>query len=146
MQIFIRIKAAGKKKDVLQLTPYEINDSISTLRELLKDIVITEVNKYNNKSNDTVLTAFISQEQIDDLSLTGKVSFGDVFNDKKAEKNAAINNAIQCFEDGIVRVFMDERELTELDAPLTIKENEVFTFIRLAFLAGRMWWIFKGGR
>ncbi len=139
MQIFIRIKAAGKKKDVLQLTPYEINDSISTLRELLKDIVITEVNKYNNKSNDTVLTAFISQEQIDDLSLTGKVSFGDVFNDKKAEKNAAINNAIQCFEDGIVRVFMDERELTELDAPLTIKENEVFTFIRLAFLAGRMW-------
>lgn len=139
MQIFIRIKAAGKKKDVLQLTPYEINDSISTLRELLKDIVITEVNKYNNKSNNTVLTAFISQEQIDDLSLTGKVSFGDVFNDKKAEKNAAINNAIQCFEDGIVRVFMDERELTELDAPLTIKENEVFTFIRLAFLAGRMW-------
>lgn len=140
MQIFIRIKAAGKKKDVLQLTPYEINDNISTLRELLTDIVITEVNKYNNnKNNDTVLTAFISQEQIDDLSLTGKVSFGDVFNDKKAEKNSAINNAIQCFEDGIVRVFMDETELAELDAPLTIKENEVFTFIRLAFLAGRMW-------
>lgn len=139
MQIFIRIKAAGKKKDVLQLTPYEINDNISTLRELLTDIVITEVNKYNNKNNDTVLTAFISQEQIDDLSLTGKVSFGDVFNDKKAEKSSSINNAIQCFEDGIVRVFMDETELTELDAPLTIKENEVFTFIRLAFLAGRMW-------
>lgn len=139
MQIFIRIKAAGKKKDVLQLTPYEINDNISTLRELLTDIVITEVNKYNNKNNDTVLTAFISQEQIDDLSLTGKVSFGDVFNDKKAEKNSATNNAIQCFEDGIVRVFMDETELAELDAPLTIKENEVFTFIRLAFLAGRMW-------
>lgn len=139
MQIFIRIKAAGKKKDVLQLTPYEINDNISTLRELLTDIVITEVNKYNNKNNDTVLTAFISQEQIDNLSLTGKVSFGDVFNDKKAEKNSAINNAIQCFEDGIVRVFMDETELAELDAPLTIKENEVFTFIRLAFLAGRMW-------
>ncbi len=139
MQIFIRIKAASKKKDVLQLTPYEINDSISTLRELLTDIVITEVNKYNNKNNDTVLTAFISQEQIDDLSLTGKVSFGDVFNDKKAEKSSSINNAIQCFEDGIVRVFMDETELTELDAPLTIKENEVFTFIRLAFLAGRMW-------
>lgn len=139
MQIFIRIKAAGKKKDVLQLTPYEINDNISTLRELLTDIVITEVNKYNKKNNDTVLTAFISQEQIDDLSLTGKVSFGDVFNDKKAEKNSAINNAIQCFEDGIVRVFMDETELAELDAPLIIKENEVFTFIRLAFLAGRMW-------
>ncbi len=139
MQIFIRIKAAGKKKDVLQLTPYEINDNISTLRELLTDIVITEVNKYNNKKNDTVLTAFISQEQIDDQSLTGKVSFGDVFNDKKVEKNSAINNAIQCFEDGIVRVFMDETELAELDAPLTIEENGVFTFIRLAFLAGRMW-------
>lgn len=139
MQIFIRIKAAGKKKDILQLTPYEINDSISTLRELLTDIVITEVNKYNNKRTDTMLTSFISQEEIDNQSLTGKVSFGDVFNDKKAEKNSAINNAIQCFEDGIVRVFIDETELTELDAPLTVKENEIFTFIRLAFLAGRMW-------
>ena len=139
MQIFIRIKAVGKKKDILQLTPYEINNNISTLRELLTDIVTTEVNKYNNKSTDTVLTAFISQEEIDNQSLTGKVSFGDVFNDKKAEKTSAINNAIQCFSDGIVRVFMDEAELTELDTPLAINENDIFTFIRLAFLTGRMW-------
>lgn len=139
MQIFVRIKAVGKKKDVLQLTPYEINDNISTLRELLTDIVKTEVNKYNSKSTDTMLASFLSQEQIDNLSLVGKVSFGDVFNDKKAQKSSAVSNAIQCFEDGIVRVFIDETELTELDAPLTVKENEVFTFIRLAFLAGRMW-------
>lgn len=139
MQIFIRIKAVGKKKDILQLTPYKINNNISTLRELLTDIVTTEVNKYNNKSTDTVLTAFISQEEIDNQSLTGKVSFGDVFNDKKAEKSSAINNAIQCFSDGIVRVFMDEAELTELDTPLAINENDIFTFIRLAFLTGRMW-------
>lgn len=139
MQIFIRIKAVGKKKDILQLTPYEINNNISTLRELLTDIVTTEVNKYNNKSTDTVLTAFISQEEIDNQSLTGKVSFGDVFNDKKAEKTSAINNAIQCFSDGIVRVFMAEAELTELDTPLAINENDIFTFIRLAFLTGRMW-------
>ena len=51
-----------------------------------------------------MLTSFISQEEIDNLSLTGKVSFGDVFNDKKAEKNSAINNAIQCFEDGITGI------------------------------------------
>ena len=139
MQIFIRIKAVGKKKDILQLTPYRINNNISTLRELLTDIVTTEVNKYNNKSTDTVLAAFISQEEIDNQSLTGKVSFGDVFNDKKAEKSSAINNAIQCFSDGIVRVFMDEAELTELDTPLAINENDIFTFIRLAFLTGRMW-------
>lgn len=139
MQIFIRIKAVGKKKDILQLTPYKINNNISTLRELLTDIVTTEVNKYNNKSTDTVLTAFISQEEIDNQSLTGKVSFGDVFNDKKVEKSSAINNAIQCFSDGIVRVFMDETELTELDTPLAINENDIFTFIRLAFLTGRMW-------
>lgn len=139
MQIFIQIKAVGKKKDILQLTPYKINNNISTLRELLTDIVTTEVNKYNNKSTDTVLTAFISQEEIDNQSLTGKVSFGDVFNDKKAEKSSAINNAIQCFSDGIVRVFMDEAELTELDTPLAINENDIFTFIRLSFLTGRMW-------
>ena len=39
----------------------------------------------------------------------------------------------------LVRVFMNEEELTDLDAPLTIEAQSVLTFIRLTFLAGSIW-------
>jgi hypothetical protein len=36
-------------------------------------------------------------------------------------------------------VLVNEREATELDSPLEISEDDTLTFIRLAFLAGRLW-------
>ena len=48
----------------------------------------------------------------------------------------ACENSIQCFEDGIYRVFAGEDELTGLEERISWKENLVFTFIRLTMLAG----------
>lgn len=48
-------------------------------------------------------------------------------------------NAVQCFEDGIYRVFMDGRGLEELDEGIVVTEESVFTFVRLTMLTGRMW-------
>lgn len=139
MQIFVRVKVAGKRKDALQSTPYFIPDGINDLRRLLTAIVNTEVDRYNKKDTDAQIIPFLTAEQIDDQAVTGKVSFGTVFSDKKADKQKAVENAIQCWKDGLVRIFMNETELTELDAPLSIPENAEFTFIRLTFLVGRMW-------
>ena len=63
----------------------------------------------------------------------------DAFKEKKADPGKAVANAIQCWEDGLVRVFMNDEELAELDAPLTIEAQAVFTFMRLTFLAGSIW-------
>ena len=62
-----------------------------------------------------------------------------IFSDGKADRQKAVDNAIQCWQDGLVRVFVDEEEAVELDGPLPLRENAVLTFIRLTFLAGRMW-------
>ena len=51
----------------------------------------------------------------------------------------ALDNAFLSFEDGLYRVFLGENELTELDTPLDIKENDELTFIRLTMLTGRIW-------
>ena len=39
----------------------------------------------------------------------------------------ALDNAILSFEDGLYRVFHGENELTELDAPLDMNENDELT-------------------
>lgn len=58
---------------------------------------------------------------------------------RKADCVKAVKNAIQCFEDGMVRVFQNETELKNLDEPVQIQEGDCFTLIRLTFLAGRLW-------
>lgn len=139
MQVYVRVKVAGKRKDVLQRVPYSIPGNIGNLRKLLTGIVECEVDKYNKKDTESQMIPYLTAEQIGDQAVAGKISFGNIFSDKKANKQTAVENAIQCWKDGLVRVFMNERELTELDAPLSIPENAEITFIRLTFLAGRMW-------
>ncbi len=137
MRIYIRMKSAGKRKDVLAPTPYTIPDDIGNLRQLLTAIAELEVDKYNRKSTEAMI--FLTAGQLDDQAAAGKVSFGTVFSDQKADKQKAVENAIQCWQDGLVRVFMHDTELTELDTPLSIPEDTEFIFFRLTFLAGRMW-------
>ena len=46
---------------------------------------------------------------------------------------------LQAFGDGLVRIFVDEEEVTELDADLSLKEGSEVVFLRLTFLTGLMW-------
>lgn len=139
MKVYARVKSIGKSRNILEPVEYLIPDSVNSLRQLITAIVETEVEKYNAKGTGLQLIPYLTAEQIEEQADEGKVSFGTVYSDKKADKNKAVRNAMQCLEDGLVRVFMDEEELSEPDKELVIKEDTVFTFIRLTFLAGRMW-------
>ncbi len=44
MKIYIQMKAAGKRKPVLDPVPYELPDHVSTLREFLTELVRMEWN------------------------------------------------------------------------------------------------------
>lgn len=139
MQVFVRVKALGKRKDVLPPQPYALPDGISSLRELLTAFVETEVERYNGKDTEGPLLAALSAEEIQAQAESGKVGFGRLWSDRKADAERAVKSAIQAFEDGLVRVLMDNMELKDLDAPLSVPEGAVFTFVRLTFLSGRMW-------
>lgn len=138
MEIYVRVKALGKRKDILAPTPYTLPDGIDSLRRLLVAVVQKELDCYNSRQMQMQLVPFLTQQQLDEQAKAGKVSFGRIYSDKKANSQKAIENAIQCWEDGLVRVFMNEEELTQLDTPLVIADGAVFTFIRLTFLAGSM--------
>lgn len=132
--------ASGEEKETaLNRVPCDLPDGISTLRELLTELVKTEVGRYNEKGTDRQVIPFLTGEEIEEQAETGKVGFGRIYSDRKADEKKAAENACQCFSDGLVRVFRNEEELTELDAPVRLQEGDCLTLIRLTFLSGRLW-------
>lgn len=139
MKVYVKLKTAGKRKPVLDKVSYEIPDGISNLEELLSAFVRIEVEKYNRKGTDIQLIPFLTAEEISEQASVGKVGFGRIYSEKKADEKKAFQNAIQCYKDGLVRVFLNDGELTDLKEPVRVKEEDCITFIRLTFLAGRLW-------
>lgn len=132
--------APGEEKETaLKRVPFDLPDGISTLRELLTELVKIEVGRYNEKGTDRQVVPFLTGEEMEKQAEAGKVGFGRIYSDRKADEAKAVENACQCFSDGLVRVFQNEEELTEPDAPLTLREGDCLTFIRLTFLSGRLW-------
>lgn len=139
MKIYICMKAAGKRRLVLDHVPYVIPDTISTLRDFLTELVHQEVEKYNSKGTDEQMVSFLTKKEIEEQAGIGKVGFGRVYSDKKADVEKAVENALLCYEDGLVRVFQNEEELEDPDEKIEIQDGDCFTLIRLTFFAGRMW-------
>ncbi|MCY1441026.1 hypothetical protein D9M71_573230 [compost metagenome] len=51
----------------------------------------------------------------------------------------AISTMLQAFQDELFLVLHNEESLDSLSTPLNIQEDDVFTFIKLTMLAGRIW-------
>jgi len=139
LDVYVKLKSAGKRRPVLNNTLYTLPDDVATLRQLIAATVRQEVAAYNSKGTDNALVPFLTQAEIEDASTVGKVGFGRLYSEKKADPDKAVEVALLGFEDGLFRVIVGESEVVELDAPLTINEGDVITFIRLTFLAGRLW-------
>lgn len=139
MDVYVRVKAVGKRRDILAPTAYTIPDEICSLRQLLTAVVRKETAQYNSRDTGAQLIPLLTQQELDDQAKIGKVSFGTIYSDRKADPDRAVANAIQCWEDGLVRVFMNEEELTALDTPLKVEAQAVLTFLRLTFLSGSIW-------
>ena len=139
MNVYIKLKSVGKRRPVLDNTPYALPNGITTLRNLIEAVVRQEVEKYNSRGTENMLVPFLTEAQISEQSTVGKIGFGRLYSDKKANPEKAVETALQSFEDGLFRVIAVDIEATELDAPLTIHENDTLTFIRLTFLSGRLW-------
>ena len=139
MQVLINVKSIGKRKPALAKEPYELPDNIETLKDLITTIVTKEVDKYNEGGIDEMLIPFLTEAEIADQSTVGKVGFGRLYSEKKANLEKSIEIALEAFVDGLFKVVINETEVEGLDTQVNLKENDVLTFIRLTFLAGRMW-------
>lgn len=139
MEIKVNIKYMGKRKKSVEPKIYQLMSSPSTVKELILAVTQAGVEDYNLRQENKELLTCLTRQEIEDKAEAGKISFGTIYGDRKADLKEAQDNAIQCFEDGIYRIFLDNRPLESLDEPIEITGETVFTFVRLTMLAGRMW-------
>lgn len=141
MRITVKAKQAGKKHPLIDNKFIEIDDigNSPKLSEFLKAIVKQQLEEYNSKTPEKTLLPFLSKEEIDSQVTSGKVGFGTIYSENKADLKEAQETALQAFEDGMFAVFADETEISKLDEIVSFTDETVFTFIRLTFLVGSYW-------
>ena len=142
MEIKVNIRHMGKRKPQVAPVTYNLplgTDGFFTVRELITELTKLGVETYNEKLEQPELLKCLTREEIDDKAQSGKVSFGAVYGEKKADLTHAVENAIQCFEDGIYRIFLNDKPLETLEETISVTEKDTFTFVRLTMLAGRLW-------
>ena len=115
--IYVKMKKTGKQRKAdLQTVTFELEARPQTVRELIVMLTKCSVRDFNERKNSGKLITHLT---------------------KDADPVKAVENAIQCFEDGIYRVFYGTEELTELHQSILWKDAEtVFNFIRLTMLTG----------
>lgn len=161
MKLRVNVKSVSKRRKAVEETVCGIAGCPGTVRELILAVVDSQVKEYNRRLERSEMLlqdsgpgglpgasqskgfpevlACLTKEEIEDQAERGKVGFGISYGEKRADKEAAGKNAIQCFEDGIYRIFMDGQPLEGLEDKIVVTEDKVFTFVRLTMLTGRMW-------
>ena len=140
MTVQVNIRQIGQRKQTVQPIPFELSWTPQTVRELITQTVTTCVREYEKRQERSGdIPAPLTAQQITDMSDIGKIAFGINYGDKKPDLQKAVENALQAFEDGIYRVFINDKELSAPDEKIEICEGDTLTFIRLTLLAGRMY-------
>lgn len=145
MQIRINIKGVSRKKAAIAQMICEYPDKEMTAEEFLTETVRQNVREYNARKDAVeILRLFANgNEQIEAHleagAASGKVSYKDPTDMRKADEEKAVENALQCFDDGLVALFADGVRYTDRNEKMALKEQSEVTFIRLTFLAGRIW-------
>lgn len=134
--IYVRMKKLGKQKSAdLQPVPFVLDEKPQTVRGLLVGLTKLGVRQYNERKDEGQILAYLTKEEIAEQAARGKVSSG-LRGGADAVEDRAVENTIQCFEDGIYRVFAGEKELTALSDVIPWTDDTIFTFIRLTMLSG----------
>lgn len=150
MQIRFSVKQLTKKRPFINAQPLEIAGEYGThydLKEFLTAIVTQQVGVFNQKIEDNTvanashknLFTFFEETELTAEAETGRVRFGAIYNDKKADLDKAIETVLLAFYDGLIVIFVDERQLEKLDDKVKFNENTVVTLVRLTFLSGSFW-------
>jgi hypothetical protein len=135
-------KAIGRKKplfdDFSVSLPPEADDGDdgTTLRDMISHIVRTEVASFTGRQRERHLLKVLTESQIADAVVTGKVDMGGRDLEEDADTEDAVGFALQAFEDGMYLVVLDDEEKQSLDEQVYLRPDSRITFVRLTMLSG----------
>ncbi len=138
-EIKVNVKSVANKKNKVVTVTIPCGDDTDSVRSLLTDIVKYCVESYNERMENGEILKVFTREQIEDKAQSGKVSFGNIYGENKADLQKATDDALEAFSDGVAVLFADDKKLESLDEKIDLQTIDSFTFIKLTMLAGRMW-------
>lgn len=139
IKIYVAAKTIRSLQKDVAFKPFILPSAPSTLRELIEESVQACIRSYKERGEQAKNPGPFTEEEFLEMREMGKLAFGVHYNDGEIDEKNAIYTAIAAVEDGIVRVFKDNIELSTLDEKITVNEGDRFTFVRLTMLSGRMW-------
>lgn len=139
IQIYVALKHMGNVTKKVKEYPFLLGKTPRTLRELIEEAVKTCITAYKERATNAKNPAPLTDEQFDGMREIGKLAFGVHYNEHTPDETKAVETAIDAVKDGLVRVFKGNEEITELDQKIEISDGDVFLFVRLTMLSGRMW-------
>ena len=139
IQIYVALKHMGNVTKKMKEYPFLLGKTPRTFRELIEESVTSCISAYKARATNAKNPTPLTDEQFDGMREIGKFAFGVHYNENEIDEAKAIQTAIDAVTDGLVRVFKSNDEITDLDAEIEISEGDVFTFVRLTMLSGRMW-------
>lgn len=139
MKITVNTKAVGRLRGGVAKTGIELDGVPGDVRSLIEMTVGACVGEYVRRARSGEVLRMLTDERLAAMADQGKISFGNIYGEEKVDPEAARANALQCFEDGIYRIFVDGRQLETLDEAITLTEDSELTFVRLTMLSGRLW-------
>jgi len=121
----------------MALQDLHVPDSATTLNHLLEQIVADQVKAFSQRQHESQLLKALTQKNIDTSAQLGKITSGASQVPKQpVDLQQAIMTAKEAFSDGIFMVFIDDKQITEIDTPILLNEDSRVLFIRLTLLAG----------
>lgn len=131
-------KFSGKQNEIAQLE-LDYPEGIKTVRELLTETVKIMVAEYESRIERGEALAVLTKQEMEDKSVSGKIGFGINYGKKRPDLQKSIQAALECFEDGIVVLFVEGEQVEKLDEHISLNEGSRLVFVRMVALAGRMW-------
>ena len=148
MKLMFEQKKPGRIRQSIEPVEIEIEGIPSSVGALIEATVRTCVEAFNRRAlhapdrddmDSDRIHNVIGSDRIADLIETGRVSFGIVYNDKTEDPDNVVKNALQCYEDGIFRMFLNGNILGGLKEEINVKDGDTLSVVRLTMLAGRLW-------
>jgi hypothetical protein len=107
-----------------------------TLKDLLTQVVLAEVEADAARQQQRQLLQVLSPEQIELGLAHGKVDLGGADPMPSVDPQASLAVALQAFSDGLYYVFVDDEQIETLDTPVSLAPNSQLLFLRLVALVG----------
>ena len=131
MEIY-SIKKKLRSRKELGRHPVEIDDTANTLGTLLyiltqKGLTEAQTPKENHALSDSEIA-----EQAEE----GRIRFAENYSENHDTMAKAMERTKQTYDDGLFKVFINGKEVTEWNAPITLCRGTEVIFLRLTMLTG----------